>query len=81
MNFLRDHWSGVVLTMTLILFLSALFGYWYQGVTKNVWDMTAMWAGVTAIGAAAATGYGKLWADSKYNSLLGEMPESKQKDQ
>ncbi|MEN6411626.1 MAG: hypothetical protein ABFC84_02545 [Veillonellales bacterium] len=74
MNFLHDHWPGVVLTMTLILFLSALAGYWIQGITEHKWDMTAMWAGVTAIAAAAAAGYGKFWADSKYNSLTGQPP-------
>ena len=73
-DFLHDYWVGVILTMTLIQFISAICGFWIQGLTKGVWDLNAMWVGVGAIASAAATGYSKWWVDSKYNSTKEQMP-------
>ncbi|MEN6566788.1 MAG: hypothetical protein ABFC57_10845 [Veillonellales bacterium] len=74
MNFLHDHWPGVILLMTFALVLSALCGFWIQGITEHKWDMAVLWTGIIALATAAATGYGKFWADSKYNSPPGDKP-------
>lgn len=76
--FLHDNWVGVILTMTLFLFAIFVFAFFRNGEYGAHYDLGACWAGVSAIAVAAATGYGKWWADSKYNSTEGQKPDSNQ---
>ena len=73
-RFLHNSWMGVILTMTLALFFVYLFAFFRNGHWGEHYDLASCWAGVGAIASAAAAGYGKWWADSKYNSGDGQMP-------
>jgi ascorbate-specific PTS system EIIC-type component UlaA len=74
-SFLHDNWVGVILTMTLLLFAIFIFAFFRNGEYGAHYDLAACWSGVSAIAVAAATGYGKWWADSKYNTEQGKPPE------
>lgn len=73
-SFLHDNWVGVILTMTLILFFVYLYAFFRNGHYGERYDLASCWAGVGAIAAAAATGWGKWIVDSKLNSVDGQMP-------
>lgn len=72
--FLHNNWVGVILTMTLVLFFVYLYAFFRNGEYGAHYDLTSCWAGVGAIASATAAGYGKWWADSKYNSVDGQKP-------
>lgn len=74
-RFLHDNWVGVILTMTLTLFFVYLYAFFRNGHYGEHYDLASCWSGVGAIAAAAATGYGKWWTDSKYNSGDGQKPD------
>lgn len=73
---LHDNWIGVILMMTLTLFVIYLVAFFANGLFSTKFDLTSCWTGVGAIATAAATGYSKWWTDSKYNSSLEKMPTS-----
>ncbi|MDR3565599.1 MAG: hypothetical protein P4N59_29745 [Negativicutes bacterium] len=73
--FLHNNWVGVILTMTLLLFSIFVFAFFRNGEFGTHYDLASCWGGVGAIATAAATGYGKWWTDSKYNSADGQKPD------
>lgn len=75
MKFLEDDSVCVILVMAIVLFLSAIAGFWIQGLTKNIWDLNAMWSGIGAIFSAAATKFGKCWLTGKAVIPVNKIPE------
>lgn len=75
--FLHDNWVGVILLMTLLVFLAWLMGYLLNGFYGYKFDLQSCWAGFGAIATAAGAGWGKWFVDSKLNSIAGEMPSRK----
>ena len=71
-NYLEKHWTGIILTQSFALVLSALAGYWIQGIKEGHWDITSMWTGVGAVATAAAAAYGKWFVIGKYNKPIGQ---------
>lgn len=71
---LHDYWVGVIFAMTLILFSVWIIGFFGNGLYGSHFDLASCWAGVGAIAAAAATGWGKWVIDSTKNSEPGQMP-------
>jgi len=65
--YLELNWAGLVLVQMLMIFVSAMYGFWSQGLHKGVWDLMALWAGTSAIATAAIGLYGKFYVQSKYN--------------
>jgi hypothetical protein len=72
-GFLQDECVGIVLLMSLILFVSVIAGFWIQGLTENIWDLNAMWGGIAASATAAATKFCKCWVDVQ-TILLTRIP-------
>ena len=71
-HFLEENWTGIIFTQSFFLVLSALAGYWMQGINDGKWDIAAMWTGIGAIATAAAAAYGKWFVIGKYNTAPGE---------
>ena len=71
-HFLEENWTGVILTQSFFLVLSALYGYWSQGLHDGKWDINTMWTGIGAIATAAGAAWGKWFVIGKYNTEQGK---------
>ena len=74
LTFLLDNWCGLILLMTLILFLVFLVGFFRNGEFNTNYNLEVVWTGVGATATAATAGIGKWFIDSRFNSKEGSMP-------
>ena len=72
MVWLENHWKGVVLMMTLLVFLSWLAGYWLNGLIGTRFQIESAWAGLAAIAVSAGTGIATFLGNSIWNTPKGE---------
>ena len=74
MLWLYQHFVGIIILQSVIVFLSWLGGYWIMGLATGKYDLSSCGTAMGSIAAAAATGWGKWVVDSWKNSKQGEMP-------
>jgi hypothetical protein len=56
-EYLEKNWVGITLTQSFVLTLSALFGFWDQGLATHNWQIYTLWPGVTAVMGAGTMAY------------------------
>jgi hypothetical protein len=62
--------------MVITLFIFWSIGFFCNGLLGTHFELSSVWAGVTAISAAGVVGLGKYWTDSKHNSESGQKPNT-----
>lgn len=72
MVWLENRWKGVVLCMTLLVFMSWLAGYWLNGLYGMKFPIESAWTGLAAIAVSAGTGIAKFLGDSIWNTPKNE---------
>lgn len=73
-TFIGEHWIGIIVIMTVILFICWIIGYFCNGFIGTKFELNSVWTGIAAISATGVLGLGKYYTDSKHNSLNGEKP-------
>ena len=87
-EWVEDNWlllasflAVYVLLLVTIISFSWVFGYWYNGLTANKFEINSCWQGIAAVASGfispilmTLAGLAKYNINSKFNSISGSPP-------
>lgn len=73
--FNNKTWVKILMSMITFLYLLYILGYLLNGFCHYNFDLSSIWAGITAIGAGGFFQLGNYAIDSLYNSPAGKPPK------
>ena len=75
-DFIQNYILVIIVTIFLAFVGMAIFGYFRNGELTGKYDVATLWVGIGTIFTSGVVAFLKFFIDSKYNTALGEHPQS-----